>query len=311
MTSNSISNISNLKLQTGDTIGITCPSGYVSQERVSYAKTLFESWGFKVLLGKTVGNEYHYFSGTDEERAHDLQHMLDSPKIKAIIMGRGGYGMSRIIDQLNFSTFSKHPKWLCGFSDITVLHSHIQATLAVPTLHSPMTGHFKEDNSTRADVLSFKNALIGQPNIISGKASIHNKAGKAKGILTGGNLAILSHLTGSISEVDYAGKLLFIEDIGEHLYQIDRMLMQLKRANQLSNLAGLVVGDFTGLEDTERPFGKTIEEIILNAVAEYNYPVGFNFPCGHDSINHTLVLGAEYTFEVHAKGSALIPLSTG
>jgi muramoyltetrapeptide carboxypeptidase len=292
-------------LKQGSLIGITCPSGYVSRERTTHAIKVLEEWGYRVRKGKTVGNEYHYFAGTDEERLADLQDMMDDPEIDAIIMGRGGYGMSRIIDDLNFRGFKKHPKWICGFSDITVLHNHLQQHTGYASLHSPMCGAFKPETEQEGHILAFKAALTGPPLTMQTPGSPFNRPGEAAGVLTGGNLAILAHLTGSASEVDTNGKILFIEDIGEHLYNADRLLLNLKRAGKLDNLAALVVGGFTDMQDTERPFGQTIEQIIADKVAEYSYPVCFNVPVGHQEVNYTLVLGAEYALTVNSDGAVL------
>lgn len=285
-------------LKPGATIGITCPSGYVSKERVAYALVVLEKWGFKTLQGKTVGNEFHYFSGDDATRLADLQEMLDDPDIDAILMGRGGYGLSRIIDQIDFTKFAKKPKWICGFSDITVLHSHIQTQFGIPTIHSVMCGAFKPETENEDYVLSLRRALTGETLNYSFPTSEYNRAGEVNAKIVGGNLAMLAHLTGSVSQIDTDGKILFIEDIGEHLYHIDRMLLNLKRSGQLSKLEGLLVGSFTDIEDTDRPFGQTLEQIISDKVKEYDFPVAFNFPCGHDEVNNTLVLGATYHFAV-------------
>lgn len=292
-------------LQPGSLIGITCPAGYVSHERTTHAIKVLEDWGYRVRKGKTVGNEFHYFAGTDEERLADLQEMMDDPEIDAIIMGRGGYGMSRIVDDLNFRGFKKHPKWICGFSDITVLHNHLQQHTGYASLHSPMCGAFKPETEQEGHILAFKSALTGKALPIQTTPSPLNRRGEATGILTGGNLAILAHLTGSASEVDTDGKILFIEDIGEHLYNADRLLLNLKRAGKLDNLAALVVGSFTDMQDTERPFGQTIEQIIAHKVAEYSYPVCFNLPVGHQEENYTLVMGTEYKITVTENGGRL------
>jgi muramoyltetrapeptide carboxypeptidase len=292
-------------LTKNSTIGITCPSGYVSAERVAYAIVVLEKWGFKTVVGKTVGNEYHYFSGDDATRLADLQQMLDDPNIDAILMGRGGYGLSRIIDQIDFTNFIKQPKWICGFSDITVLHSHIQAQFGIPTLHSPMCGAFKPETEETDYILSLRKALTGESLHHCFDPSPHNRIGEVEGIVVGGNLAMLAHLTGSVSQIDTDGKILFIEDIGEHLYHIDRMLYNLKRSGQLSQLKGLIVGSFTDTEDTDRPFGQTLEEIITDKVKEYDFPVCFGFACGHDEVNYTLVLGATYQLSVGEMGTGL------
>lgn len=292
-------------LKSGDTIGITCPAGYVSFERVAYAITVLEKWGFKVKVGKTVGSEHFYFSGNDAARLDDLQQMLDDENIAAILMGRGGYGVSRIIDELDFSKFIESPKWICGFSDITVLHSHLQSRYKIPTLHSPMCGAFQPETEGADYILQFRAALTGQSLSQEFPASPYNSTGEATGILTGGNLAMLAHLTGSVSEVDMDGKILFIEDIGEHYYNADRLLLNLKRAGKLERLAALLVGSFTDMQDTERPFGQAMEEIIRDKVKEYSYPVAFNFPCGHQEVNYTLKLGLEYHLEVTNDSSSL------
>lgn len=292
-------------LQKGSTVGITCPSGYVSKERVSYAVTVLESWGLNVVIGQTVGTEHFYFSGNDDARYADLQCMLDDPGIDAIIMGRGGYGMSRIIDRLDFTKFQDKPKWITGFSDLTVLHNHIHSQFDIATLHSPMCGAFTPETENSGHILNFKSAIFGEALNYITPASPFNRTGSAEATLTGGNLAILAHLTGSPSEVNTEGKILFIEDIGEHLYNIDRLLLNLKRAGKLDNIAALLVGSFTDNQDTERPFGQTVEEIIWDKVAEFNYPVCFNFPCGHQEINYTLSLGQKHRLTVDGNGGRL------
>lgn len=293
-------------LTQGSTIGITCPAGYVSHDRVSYAVKTFEDWGFKVIVGKTVGNDTsNYFAGTDDERMADLQAMLDNPQVDAIIMGRGGYGLSRIIDRIDFTAFLQKPKWITGFSDIVVLLNHVQALYNMPVLHAPMCGAFKPDSIDTGHIRNFHDAITGKPLIYKTPASVFNRPGSGEAILTGGNLAILAHLTGSVSEVDTTGKLLFIEDIGEHYYHIDRLMLNLKRAGKLDKLAGLIVGSFTEIEDTTRPFGQTVEEIIWDKVKEYDYPVCFNFPCGHQEVNYTLSLNMKHRLVVDTNGGYL------
>lgn len=292
-------------LTKGSTIGITCPAGYVSATRVAYAVTTLQEKGYKVIIGDTVGSEYHYFSGNDDARLQDLQCMLDDEGIDAILMGRGGYGMSRIIDKLDFTRFKQKPKWICGFSDITVLHNHIHATLGIATMHSPMCGAFKPETISTDYINNFFDAISGKDLMYYAPTSTFNRTGNAEALLTGGNLAILAHLTGSASEADTAGKILFIEDIGEHLYNVDRLLLNLRRAGKLDKLAGLVVGSFTELQDTERPFGQTVNEIIWDKVKEYDYPVCFNFPCGHQDLNFTLTMGMQHKLSVTKEGSTL------
>jgi muramoyltetrapeptide carboxypeptidase len=292
-------------LKPGDAIGITCPAGYVSHERIAYAVEVLQRWGFRVIVGKTVGAGDHYFSGLDCDRLTDLQEMLDDPDIKAIVMGRGGYGCSRIIDSIDFSAFQANPKWINGFSDITVLHSHILQNYGIATMHGPMCGAFTVESEHSYYIQSLQKALTGAALDYTFPGSTFNRTGSAEGMIVGGNLAILAHLTGSASEVSTDGRILFIEDIGEHLYHVDRLLLNLKRSGQLSQLKGLLVGSFTEMEDTDRPFGQTLEEIIWDKVSEYDYPVAFNFPCGHDTENVTLPLGINAILESSTATSRL------
>lgn len=292
-------------LQQGSVIGITCPSSYIALQQIEYAAGILTEKGFGVKLGATCGTQHFYFSGDDEARLNDLQQMLDDPGLDAILMGRGGYGMSRIIDQLDFTKFLQKPKWVCGFSDIVVLLNELQSRYNLPSLHSPMCNAYKPEMLDSLHLQSFFNAITGQSLRYDIPPSPFNRAGEATGILTGGNLAILAHLTGSSSEVDTTGKILFIEDIGELLYNVDRLLLNLKRAGKLDHIKGLIVGGFTDLQDTERPFGQAVEDIIFDKVREYNYPVCFNFPCGHQDINYTLTMGREHRLTVSAGGVVL------
>lgn len=292
-------------LKRGSKIGITCPAGYVSEDRVKFAIETLKLWGFEVVVGKTVGNEYNYFSGTDVERLQDLQEMLDNPEIHAILMGRGGYGTSRIIDKIEWSKFRLNPKWICGFSDITVLHNHIHATMQIPTLHSPMTIAFQPDTINTDHIKKFYAALTGESLYYHAPHNKYNRTGTTEGIVVGGNLAILAHMIGSPSDIDTRGKILFIEDIGEYYYKVDRLMLTLKRAGKLSGLRGLIVGGFTEMEDTPRSFGQSVEQIICNKVHEYDYPVCFDFPAGHLDVNHTLTLGMSHKLNVTEQGTHL------
>lgn len=289
-------------LHPGSTIGITCPAGFLPIEKARSCVAVLEQWGFRVKLGKTVGAEHFYFSGNDAARLADLQAMLDDPEVDAILMGRGGYGLSRIIDDLDWSRFCQKPKWIWGFSDITVLHSHIQQTLNIATLHGPMCAAIYAETATAPHILATLDALLGKPLSYTTPPHALNRAGVAEGMLTGGNLALLAHLTGSVSQVDISGKILFIEDIGEYRYNLDRMLLNLKRSGQLRDLAGLLVGDFTDTQDTTRPFGQEVEAIIADKVAEYDYPVLAGLPIGHAEINFPLRLGQQCRMEVGAGG---------
>lgn len=278
-------------LKPGDTIGVTCPAGYVATEQILFAKDVFERWGYQVVFGETVGRGEHYFAGDDAARLQDLQAMLDNPGIKAIIAGRGGYGTSKLIDNLDYRLFAENPKWICGFSDITALHSDIHQKFGIATLHSPMCRAFNPESESSDTIQSLRRAWAGEALVYETGGSVYNRPGTAEGLLVGGNLALLGHMTGSKSQLDTNGKILFIEDIGEHLYQIDRLLLSLRRSGQLEGLKGLLVGSFTDIEDTDRPYGKGLEEIISEMVAGYDFPVAFGFPCGHDTVNFTLQLG--------------------
>jgi muramoyltetrapeptide carboxypeptidase len=292
-------------LKPGDTIGITCPAGYVANERVEHCIEVLERWSFNVKLGATVGTEHFYFSGPDPARLADLQAMLDDDSVQAILMGRGGYGMSRIIDDLDFTRFVKKPKWIWGFSDITILHSHIQRHFGIATLHGPMCGAFRQETDDAAHLEATRQALLGSPLRYETDPHEGNRHGTAEAILTGGNLAILAHLTGSPSQVDTSGKILFLEDIGEYRYNLDRMLVNLRRSGQLANIKGLILGDFTDTQDTERPFGQEVVDLISDKVAEYSYPVLFGLPAGHDDVNFPLRLGTHYKMEVTEDGGVL------
>ncbi|MGF2410852.1 S66 peptidase family protein [Ferruginibacter sp.] len=289
-------------LKKGDTIGITCPAGFMAAEKAQTCITVLQQWGYQVMVGKTLGSSSaNYFSGTDEERHDELQAMLDDKNINAILCGRGGYGVGRIIDQLDFTKFKKNPKWIIGFSDITVLHSHIYTNLKIATLHAPMAAAFNEEGFKNEFVLSLQKVLTGKKANYKTAVHLFNKTGTATAELVGGNLSLLAHLTGTASDINTKNKILFIEDIGEQIYSIDRMLYQIKRSGKLDKLAGLIIGGFTDMKDTERPFGKTVQEVIAAIVAEYNYPVCFNFPVSHSKENYALKVGVVYELKVTGK----------
>lgn len=281
-------------LKKGDKIGIVACARKISKEELQPAINILQNWGLEVVLGKNIFNADHQFSGTDEERATDLQSMLDDTSIKAVISARGGYGTVRIIDKLDFSTFKKHPKWIIGYSDITVLHSHIH-NMGIQTLHATMPINFKVNEEATE---TLRKALFGEEICYSFEPNALNKNGKAEGVLVGGNLSLLYALCGSNSDIDTNGKILFIEDLDEYLYHIDRMMMNLKRSGKLSGLAGLIVGGMSDMKDNAIPFGKTAEAIILDAVKEYNYPICFHFPCGHIDRNLAIVLGRKVELTV-------------
>lgn len=284
-------------LKKGDTIGITCPAGYMALEKAQVCINTLQQWGFSVMVGKTLGSDsVNYFSGTDEERLQELQAMLDSDEIKAILFGRGGYGVSRIIDKLDFSQFKKKPKWLIGYSDITVFHTHIHTNLKIATLHSPMAAAFNDGVEDNEFIQSLRKGITGKKTIYKCAAHPFNKKGTANGELVGGNLSLLAHVTGTVSDINTKNKILFIEDIGEQIYSTDRMLRQLQRSGKLDKLAGLIIGNFTDVKDTDRPFGKTVYEVIQDVVKEYDYPVCFGFPVGHCKENLALKSGVKYKF---------------
>ena len=286
-------------LQKGDTIGLVCPAGSMPVEKVSECiRVLNEEWGFTTKVGNTVGQLYHYFSGTDEERIEDFQHMLDDDNVKAILCARGGYGLSRIIDKIDFGQFKANPKWIIGFSDITILHSHIYRNYNISTLHAPMANAFNENGYKNEFVQSLRHALEGKKIKYQVPSHEFNRKGEAIGELIGGNLSLLAHLIGTDSDLKTKGRILFIEDVGEYLYNIDRMMYQLKRSAKLDKLAGLIVGGFTDMKDTERPFGQTVHEIIRDAVAEYDYPVCYDFPVSHGEKNYALKVGVGYKLKV-------------
>jgi muramoyltetrapeptide carboxypeptidase len=285
-------------LKPGDCIGIVAPARKISANELAPAISQLQSWGLKVKLGKNIYAAAHQFAGTDEERAADMQQMLDDKEVKAIIAARGGYGAIRIIDKLDFTKFCKNPKWIAGYSDITVFHNHIQTHFGIQALHSTMAFNFGKDAES-TELL--KKALFGQPNEYTIDAQPINRKGQGTGILCGGNLSLLYALAATPSDIDTKGKILFIEDIDEYLYHIDRMMMQLKRSGKLANLAGLIVGSFSDMKDNTIPFGKTAEQIILEAVGEYNYPVCFGFPAGHGLKNFPLYMGRKCELVVDGK----------
>ena len=292
-------------LKKGDRIGIVCPAGYMPKKNAATCIETLQNWGYEVVVGKTLGSQFHYFSGTDEQRLADLQAMLDDATIQAILCGRGGYGLSRIIDQLNFTKFKQHPKWLIGFSDITVLHSHLYQQIKFASLHAPMAAAFNEGGANNVYVQSLKKALKGDLANYTCAPHAYNTIGKATGELIGGNLSLIAHLIGTKSSLKTAGKILFIEDVGEYLYNIDRMFIQLKRAGLLNNLAGLMIGGFTEMKDTVTPFGTDVLSIIKTHIQEYNYPVCFDFPVSHATENYALKIGMVHQLTVAKNKTSL------
>jgi len=283
-------------LKKGDAIAIVSTARKVSLSELKSALEIIKKWELNVIIGKSIEAEEHQFAGNDELRAADFQQMLDNPKVKAIWCARGGYGTIRIIDLLDFTDFKKQPKWIVGYSDVTVLHSHIH-TLDFQTLHAQMPVVI--ETKTEAAVNSIYNTLLGKEYSIRISSEKNNRAGIASGQLVGGNLSILYSLCGSPSAINTDGKILFIEDLDEYLYHIDRMLQNLKRNGMFNNLKGLIVGGMTQMHDNDIPFGKTAEEIILGICKDYNFPIAFNFPAGHLKDNRALVLGKEVELEIN------------
>ncbi len=291
-----VNSITPKRLHKKDIIGIAAPARKISINELQPALDVFKSWNLEVVLASNIHNEYHQYAGTDDQRVKGFQELLDNPEIKAIICARGGYGCVRIIDDLDFSMLKTKPKWICGYSDITVIHSHIFENFGIETIHSTMPINFA--NNTPAALESFKKALFGEKVIYKIPANPLNRQGSAKGVLTGGNLSLLYALSGTSSDIYTQGKILFIEDLEEYLYHIDRMMMQLKRGGKLQHLAGLIVGGMNNMNDNEVPFGASAYQIIADAVSEYNYPVCFDFPSGHIDNNNALIIGREVIFSV-------------
>jgi muramoyltetrapeptide carboxypeptidase len=283
-------------LKAGDAIGIVAPARKISRNELEFAIRWWEEKGFRIVLGKHLFDEYHQYAGTDNERLEDLQNMLNTSDLKAIFCARGGYGTLRIVDKLDFLSFHLEPKWICGFSDITVLHAHINKNCKTATIHSTMPISMNGNNLENLETLY--QALTGKSLHYKWNPHLLNRTGACSGQLVGGNLSLLYALSGSMSDMDTTHKILFIEDVDEYLYHIDRMMLQLKRAGKLAHLAGLLVGGFTKMRDNEVAFGKAFEQIIYEHCAEYNYPIAFNSPAGHDDLNVAMKFGVFYNLTV-------------
>jgi muramoyltetrapeptide carboxypeptidase len=290
-------------LKPGDKIALVCTARKISLKELDFAIKKLKSWKLEPMVGDSIGKSLHQFAGDDRLRAKDFQRMMDDDSVKAILFARGGYGTVRIVDRLDFSRFKKNPKWLIGFSDITVLHAHIHMQFSMETLHASMPLSFKEN--TKAALDSIRDALFGKKLQYKVKPHPLNAEGKAKGQLAGGNLSVLCSISGSRSDIDTHGKILFLEDLDEYLYHIDRMMMQLKRSGKLRNLAGMIVGGFTKMKDNEIPFGKNALEIVHEHVKDYGYPLAFGFPAGHIADNRALIMGREVSLAVNKAGSSI------
>jgi muramoyltetrapeptide carboxypeptidase len=292
-------------LKRDDKVAIVAPSRKTTLAEIEPAKQVMQGWGLNVVTGKTIGTNYFQFAGTDEERIEDFQAMLDDPTVKAIFCARGGYGLSRIIDDIDFRQFIKRPKWICGYSDVTVLHSHLTAVYGLSSLHCSMPVNFSSNSQESLD--NIRKVLFGGKLIyhLQNNFERHMREGKVVAPVCGGNLSLLAHLIGTDSDVDTTGKILFLEDVDEYLYNVDRMMVQLKRAGKLENLAGLVVGHFSKMKnlDESNPFGKTAYEIIWEKAQDYDYPVFFGFPAGHEDDNRPFVIGGQTNFSVEKENA--------
>ena len=294
-------------LAAGDSIGITCPAGYITAKEIQPAVQQIESWGFRVKIGETVGKKDGSFGGTDAERTADLQNMLDDPSLKAILCARGGYGAVHIIDKIDLSGLSNYPKWVIGFSDITVLLCHIHRNVNMASIHSKMCNSFPDDWSKAEPVqvesiLSIRQALTGGAMQYPVAVNEKNRTGVAEGVLVGGNLKTLETLSGTRSDIVTVGKILFVEDTGEYLYSIDRMFWNLERTGKLAGLQGLVIGGFKiKPDDPGDEFGRTLYDIVLDRVKAYRFPVCFDFPVGHQKNNYALKYGMPHRLTVTAE----------
>ena len=296
-------------LNPGDTVAIVATARKVAPSEIASAVKLLQQWGLHVLLAPNLYASHNQFAGTDTQRATDLQWAIDNSDVKAILCARGGYGSVRIIDLVNFSPLLSHPKWIIGYSDVTVLHSHLHHNFQLASLHATMPINIPDDavshpypsTSTLQQLLFF-----GQANYSTSTHPL-NRSGQASATLVGGNLSILYSLCSSPSDIDTNGKILLIEDLDEYLYHIDRMMQNLKRSGKLSGLKGLVVGPMSDMHDNSIPFGSTAEQIILHAVKDYDYPVCFNAPFGHiETDNCAIALGAPLTMRSNPDGSFLL-----
>jgi muramoyltetrapeptide carboxypeptidase len=289
-------------LRTGDTVAIVSPSGSIDTSYIEKGKEVLESWGLRVWKAPHVCARYGVFAGSDEERAADMQAALDTPEIRAIFCSRGGYGAIRIVEKLNYTHFVQNPKWIIGFSDITVFHSKI-STLTVASIHGAMPKNFETIHAQ--SLQSLHNVLFGVQKTVEWQSNNYNKQGKAQGRLVGGNLSVLYSIRGLSLEYDYRGAILFIEDLNEYLYHIDRMMQNFKLSGILSQLSGLIVGGMTNMKNGTDEYGTSIETIILDVCTDYDFPIAFNFPSGHGADNEAFVVGATYTLNVETAAAYL------
>jgi muramoyltetrapeptide carboxypeptidase len=290
------------KVNIGDTVGIISTARKISFKELNPAVEILQSWGLKVVYGNFLFESNNQFSGTIEQRALDFQDMIDNETIKIILIARGGYGTVQIIDKINFSKLLKSPKWIIGYSDITVLHSHLNQ-LGLSTLHATMPINFSKN--TLKSLQSLKKIIFGSENFIKCNTYKLNRLGRVEAEVVGGNLSILYSLLGSNSDLDTNNKILFLEDLDEYLYHIDRMMINMKRNNKFNNLKGMIIGGMSDMKDNDIPFGKTTEEIVMDNVKEFDFPICFAFPSGHLHDNRSIILGTSSVLEIKENGVTL------
>ncbi|MDB2321393.1 LD-carboxypeptidase [Flavobacteriaceae bacterium] len=294
-------------LKSGDTISILAPSGVLNNfdNKITKAINIFKSWGLNVVLGNHIYDKNGHFAGTDKNREKDFQKVLDNKNIKAIWCARGGYGAVRIIDKLNFDNYLKNPKWIIGFSDITVIHNKLNI-LNSESIHAMMITGFEDIGQNNDSLSKLKNVLFGDSLSYSIASNKNNKTGKSEGIIVGGNLTLIQSTIGSKTELKMKDKILFIEEIGEYAYHIDRMLYSLKRAGYFENCKGLIVGQISDVKKNTTDFGRSINELILDVLDEYNFPILFDFPAGHEKTNFPIILGRKVILDVSKSDSKVI-----
>ena len=295
-------------LKKGDTIALLAPAGILrsKKEVINKAINVMESWGLQVVVGKHMYNQNHHFAGTDAERTQDFQDALDNPSIKAIWTARGGYGTVRILDALDYTKFKENPKWIIGYSDITALHNQIH-NIGFETIHGMMAVNFgSKPEAIVATIATLKKAMFGDDLKYTLPANSYNKEGNAQGQLVGGNLTLLQGMLGSETSIDTTGKILFIEEVGEYVYHVDRMLQSLKRAGYFKNVKGVIMGDISRIRKNPTPFGKTVQQVVLDNLEGLNIPVAFGMPAGHKDKNVALILGRKVTMTVNKEGSKII-----
>jgi muramoyltetrapeptide carboxypeptidase len=292
-------------LMKGDTLVIISPAKAIPKRFIELAVGVFESWGLKVEVGQNALGEHHYFSGKDEERISDLQWALNHSTAKAIVTSRGGYGSIRIVDEVDYSFFMKNPKWMVGFSDVSIFHNKWHGSLGFPSIHAVAPLYFDQLGLESEPLETLRKALFAEALNTRVGHHVCNRLGEAKGLLVGGNLAILESLIGTSLDITIKGKILFLEEVSEYAYKFDRMLWSLEKSGKFEGLAGLVVGGLTDMKSSNETFGCSIEELVQEVVKGYDFPVMFNYPAGHQLDNRALVLGGQYSMRVESFGASL------